>query len=199
MNVEIGTEAAQFIEKEYINGIFATVYCTSGRWSGHFLPCYELATWHPFNRRGHWTYVFCYSLLTNRELPHTRKIAHHIGIETFGLCSIFKDSPEKSLYTVFWSLCFALNSLTSFIWACIATSLLTYCIFLYTLAISLDFSLVPLLGPQSINPCLYHAPGGLLRPSTNKHTLCENSQVQEYCIARNFYCNLLINTLMVVG
>ncbi len=26
MNVEIGTEAAQFPEKEYINGIFAEVY-----------------------------------------------------------------------------------------------------------------------------------------------------------------------------
>jgi hypothetical protein len=26
MNVEIGTEAAQFLEKEYINGIFFAVY-----------------------------------------------------------------------------------------------------------------------------------------------------------------------------
>jgi hypothetical protein len=26
MNVEIGTEAAQFLEKEYINGIFVAVY-----------------------------------------------------------------------------------------------------------------------------------------------------------------------------
>jgi hypothetical protein len=32
MNVEIGTEAAQFPEKEYINGIFAAV-----RYSAHFL------------------------------------------------------------------------------------------------------------------------------------------------------------------
>jgi hypothetical protein len=28
MNVEIGTEAAQLPEKEYINGIFLAVYCT---------------------------------------------------------------------------------------------------------------------------------------------------------------------------
>ncbi len=28
MNVEIGTEAAQFPEKEYINGIFLAVYCS---------------------------------------------------------------------------------------------------------------------------------------------------------------------------
>jgi hypothetical protein len=28
MNVEIGTEAAQFPEKEYINGIFVAVYKT---------------------------------------------------------------------------------------------------------------------------------------------------------------------------
>jgi hypothetical protein len=28
VNVEIGTEAAQFPEKEYINGIFVAVYCT---------------------------------------------------------------------------------------------------------------------------------------------------------------------------
>jgi hypothetical protein len=28
MNVEIGTEAAQFPEKEYINGIFLAVYAT---------------------------------------------------------------------------------------------------------------------------------------------------------------------------
>ncbi len=27
MHVEIGTEAAQFPEKEYINGIFAAVHC----------------------------------------------------------------------------------------------------------------------------------------------------------------------------
>ncbi len=29
MNVEIGAEAAQFPEKEYINGIAVAVYCTS--------------------------------------------------------------------------------------------------------------------------------------------------------------------------
>jgi hypothetical protein len=29
MNVEIETEAAQFPEKEYINGIFLAVYCCS--------------------------------------------------------------------------------------------------------------------------------------------------------------------------
>ncbi len=29
MNVEIGTEAAQFPEKEYINGIFVAVWCSS--------------------------------------------------------------------------------------------------------------------------------------------------------------------------
>ncbi len=29
MNVEIGTEAAQFPEKEYINGIFIAVYRTN--------------------------------------------------------------------------------------------------------------------------------------------------------------------------
>ncbi len=29
MNVEIGTEAAQFPEKEYINGIFVTVHISS--------------------------------------------------------------------------------------------------------------------------------------------------------------------------
>jgi hypothetical protein len=28
MNVEIGAEAAQFPEKEYINGIAVAVYCT---------------------------------------------------------------------------------------------------------------------------------------------------------------------------
>jgi hypothetical protein len=28
LNVEIGTEASQFPEKEYINGIFLSVYCT---------------------------------------------------------------------------------------------------------------------------------------------------------------------------
>jgi hypothetical protein len=28
MNVEIGTEAAQLPEKEYINGIFLAVYCS---------------------------------------------------------------------------------------------------------------------------------------------------------------------------
>jgi hypothetical protein len=33
MNVEIGTEAAQFPEKEYINGIFVAVYSTV-----NFLP-----------------------------------------------------------------------------------------------------------------------------------------------------------------
>ncbi len=27
MNVEIGTQAAQFPENEYINGIFVAVYC----------------------------------------------------------------------------------------------------------------------------------------------------------------------------
>jgi hypothetical protein len=31
MNVEIGTEAAQFPEKEYINGIFLAVKCTDFR------------------------------------------------------------------------------------------------------------------------------------------------------------------------
>ena len=29
MNVEIGTEAAQFLEKEYIIGIFLAMYCSS--------------------------------------------------------------------------------------------------------------------------------------------------------------------------
>ncbi len=29
MNVEIGTEAAQFLEKEYRNGILIAVYCNS--------------------------------------------------------------------------------------------------------------------------------------------------------------------------
>jgi hypothetical protein len=29
MNMEIGTEAAQFQEKEYINGIFVAVYYTT--------------------------------------------------------------------------------------------------------------------------------------------------------------------------
>jgi hypothetical protein len=29
MNVEIGTEAAQFPEKEYINGIFVAVHATA--------------------------------------------------------------------------------------------------------------------------------------------------------------------------
>jgi hypothetical protein len=32
MNVEIGTEAAQFPEKEYINGIFVAVYQTNSVW-----------------------------------------------------------------------------------------------------------------------------------------------------------------------
>ncbi len=31
MNVEIGTEAAQFPEKEYVNGIFVAVWSTAGR------------------------------------------------------------------------------------------------------------------------------------------------------------------------
>jgi hypothetical protein len=31
MNVEIGAEAAQFPEKEYINGIFVAVWSTPGR------------------------------------------------------------------------------------------------------------------------------------------------------------------------
>jgi hypothetical protein len=30
MNVEIGTEDVQFLEKEYINGIFVAVHATSG-------------------------------------------------------------------------------------------------------------------------------------------------------------------------
>jgi hypothetical protein len=35
MNVEIGTEAAQFPEKEFINGIFVAVHadsCYAGQW-----------------------------------------------------------------------------------------------------------------------------------------------------------------------
>jgi hypothetical protein len=32
MNVEIGTEASQFPEKEYINGIFVAVWTLGGRW-----------------------------------------------------------------------------------------------------------------------------------------------------------------------
>jgi hypothetical protein len=31
MNVEIGTEAAQFPEKEYINGIFVAVHASVGK------------------------------------------------------------------------------------------------------------------------------------------------------------------------
>jgi hypothetical protein len=34
VNVEIGTEAAQFPEKEYINGIFFAVYGTLMVWPG---------------------------------------------------------------------------------------------------------------------------------------------------------------------
>jgi hypothetical protein len=34
MNVEIGTEVAQFPEKEYINGIFLAVYMTEKRGLG---------------------------------------------------------------------------------------------------------------------------------------------------------------------
>ncbi len=34
MNVEIGTEAAQFPEKEYINGIFVAVY---SQWGGSMI------------------------------------------------------------------------------------------------------------------------------------------------------------------
>ncbi len=35
MNVEIGTEPAQFPEKEYINGIFFAVQCTAATsWNG---------------------------------------------------------------------------------------------------------------------------------------------------------------------
>ncbi len=37
MNVEIGTEAAQFPEKEYVNGIFVVVYILSPCWSVIFL------------------------------------------------------------------------------------------------------------------------------------------------------------------
>ena len=37
MNVEIGTEAAQFPEKEYINGIFVAVqlFKETGSWNGY--------------------------------------------------------------------------------------------------------------------------------------------------------------------
>ncbi len=38
MNVELGTEAAQFPEKEYINGIFLTVYPAENS----ILPCSPL-------------------------------------------------------------------------------------------------------------------------------------------------------------
>ncbi len=38
MNVKIGTEAAQFPEKEYINGIFLAMYVA------------EKASWDPANR-----------------------------------------------------------------------------------------------------------------------------------------------------
>ncbi len=34
MNVEIGTEAAQFSEKEYINGIFFAVYISENQMTG---------------------------------------------------------------------------------------------------------------------------------------------------------------------
>ncbi len=33
MNVEVGTEAAQFPEKDYINGIFVAVYSIENKWS----------------------------------------------------------------------------------------------------------------------------------------------------------------------
>jgi hypothetical protein len=36
MNVEIGTEAAQFPEKEYINGIFVAVWACIDKKSGNF-------------------------------------------------------------------------------------------------------------------------------------------------------------------
>jgi hypothetical protein len=38
MNVEIGTEATQFPEKEYINGIFLAVYTTRGAICSKVLP-----------------------------------------------------------------------------------------------------------------------------------------------------------------
>ncbi len=39
MNVEIGTEAAQFLEKEYINAIFVAV-CTCTVYCTHDKNCY---------------------------------------------------------------------------------------------------------------------------------------------------------------
>ncbi len=47
MNAEIGTEAAQFPEKEYINGIFVAVYCTDLRkcilvsWNNLIRPLFQ--------------------------------------------------------------------------------------------------------------------------------------------------------------
>ncbi len=45
MNVEIGAEAAQFPEKEYINGIAFAVYSQIGS-----IPLNILKYWNPLNR-----------------------------------------------------------------------------------------------------------------------------------------------------
>jgi hypothetical protein len=98
MNVEIGTEAAQFPEKEYINGIFlavrVTVCCT--------VPCLQYYTVYRINIHSHiliiellyfsslsswlfspspltrWTvgWYFCSAESNNRMLPHfSRRVA----------------------------------------------------------------------------------------------------------------------------
>ncbi len=41
MNVEIGTEAVQFPEKEYINGIFVAVHIFIERWTKNWFRSYK--------------------------------------------------------------------------------------------------------------------------------------------------------------
>jgi hypothetical protein len=46
MNGEIGTEAAQFPEQEYINGIFVAVYCGIEKFRGYSkeIPIFDTQT-----------------------------------------------------------------------------------------------------------------------------------------------------------
>ncbi len=52
MNMEIGTEAAQFPEKEYINGIFVAVYNIMLDWLASCLLCVVQSEWLERQRPG---------------------------------------------------------------------------------------------------------------------------------------------------